>query len=969
MDGPQVAGPSKVRWAYDLNDNDQSIVSDSTSLPSGEISSSTLAFANSQLVAHGFIRSPGLQLDALAVREQDILAKCLLTVLGQRTSDVTRCDELTVKLRTLTYDHERLKSLLQVAEDKAANAEREAELAKSRMNAANKSLIAEQNAHKLTSATLQKAQSALQYNRATAQNEIKKKEKEVEKHVDRWQRLCNEQARLGSVGSGMACANLAVLEGEDGPKGDSLLEQAMTELEAHKSRLLSENDALRDVVLSAARALQTVVQSGEVEKNDLPPPLLTASQLFAAGDNDSACFYDAATQALNAHHKLKGLVNSLRTKMETLQARDGEFQRAKQNKRDRDEWIKERDQMVTDLMRAKEEAERLSEQLGKAGSTKISEALKRDTKAAKQVEEAAQRLRDREAELEREREEFSEAALRLGQEREALEAELHQLKQEKRARQARQSLAHAPDSPELRRELDIQKNLPPTVETDVPDSGSGLIHRVRRSRYSLDDPSTANAIPTAHVQVKEDKGKRKAVAFSEHVQVSVPKRSRRSATPPSATKDGPAIEYVLRDDIEPPASAVAGPSTYPDAESTPVPASERVHTPRKSTNPFEEVLLRSAQRPRPIINGNTLPTFQPITRFSSDSGPAGSSTSPNSTNSGTSSTSSSGESASSRRGGSPRKSTSPKGRRHSPPKVMGRDPTKITPPLFTHRRIVGKKHQYAPAVPSPLSKYVKMAESSSEPSIPEIDVADDHNPASESFSPTNAMLAGIAGSGGRMNGGLAAIMKAKTQRIKQTPSAALDFGPSDGAQEDEGDDEGVWEAVDDALELALPAVAQDGPRVTAVASPRNDDPLTEEDLMPMMPMKSKKAGLTRPEDRKAISKAVRAPPVRPTAVSHPKAKPVRPAMAIKPLANQALAPTVKGKEKENVPTTKPVAVPHKALSPITSPVKKTISTKVAVGRISSKPSLLKSAKTVPVMSKQLPKISALRDRRKLDLKE
>lgn len=38
-----------------------------------------------------------------------------------------------MKLRTLTYDHERLKSLLQVAEEKAANAEREAELAKSRM--------------------------------------------------------------------------------------------------------------------------------------------------------------------------------------------------------------------------------------------------------------------------------------------------------------------------------------------------------------------------------------------------------------------------------------------------------------------------------------------------------------------------------------------------------------------------------------------------------------------------------------------------------------------------------------------------------------------------------------------------------------------------------------------------------------------------------------------------------------------
>lgn len=169
--------------------------------------------------------------------------------------------------------------------------------------------------------------------------------------------------------------------------------------------------------------------------------MLTANELFAAGDGDAACFYDAAAQALNAHHKVKELMNSVRTKIETLEARDGELQRVKQSDKGRDEWMKEKDHIMMDLMKTKEEAERLSEELGKAGSSKISEALKRyenlevwrqtwltnfhsrpsDTKAAKQVEEAARRLRDRESELEREREEFSEAALRLGKEREALE--------------------------------------------------------------------------------------------------------------------------------------------------------------------------------------------------------------------------------------------------------------------------------------------------------------------------------------------------------------------------------------------------------------------------------------------------------------------------------------------------------------------------------------------------------------------
>lgn len=48
-------------------------------------------------------------------------------------SDVSRSDELQTKLRTLSYDHERLTSLYKASQEKAANAEREEELAKSRM--------------------------------------------------------------------------------------------------------------------------------------------------------------------------------------------------------------------------------------------------------------------------------------------------------------------------------------------------------------------------------------------------------------------------------------------------------------------------------------------------------------------------------------------------------------------------------------------------------------------------------------------------------------------------------------------------------------------------------------------------------------------------------------------------------------------------------------------------------------------
>jgi hypothetical protein len=46
---------------------------------------------------------------------------------------MSRTEELATKLRTLTYDHERLTSMYRVETEKAANAEREANLHKSRL--------------------------------------------------------------------------------------------------------------------------------------------------------------------------------------------------------------------------------------------------------------------------------------------------------------------------------------------------------------------------------------------------------------------------------------------------------------------------------------------------------------------------------------------------------------------------------------------------------------------------------------------------------------------------------------------------------------------------------------------------------------------------------------------------------------------------------------------------------------------
>jgi len=51
----------------------------------------------------------------------------------RKQEDMSRTEELNTKLRTLSYDHERLMSMHRVAVEKAANAEREMNLHKSRL--------------------------------------------------------------------------------------------------------------------------------------------------------------------------------------------------------------------------------------------------------------------------------------------------------------------------------------------------------------------------------------------------------------------------------------------------------------------------------------------------------------------------------------------------------------------------------------------------------------------------------------------------------------------------------------------------------------------------------------------------------------------------------------------------------------------------------------------------------------------
>jgi hypothetical protein len=78
--------------------------------------------------------------------------------------------------------------------------------------------------------------------------------------VERWTKLSDAQARIGSIGSGMRCANVGVVDGSEVlGRGQSFLENALEEAERERNQLSDENSSLRRLVLNAVNEAQSVL--------------------------------------------------------------------------------------------------------------------------------------------------------------------------------------------------------------------------------------------------------------------------------------------------------------------------------------------------------------------------------------------------------------------------------------------------------------------------------------------------------------------------------------------------------------------------------------------------------------------------------------------------------------------------------------------------------------------------------------
>ncbi|KZT67343.1 hypothetical protein DAEQUDRAFT_739427 [Daedalea quercina L-15889] len=412
-----------VHWALDVSFSGfGSPFSDTAS--SESTTTSSLDYINAQLLAHGFAHDRGLSLEGLSKEDTDRTVKCLLGMLSQRLADMSRTEELTTKMRTLSYDHERLMSMYRDATERAANAEREMNLHKSRLASMTRTLQSTEAAHKHTTSELQRTRTSMQALRTAHQAEVKRLEKEKERMAERWSKIADAQVKLGTTPAGLRCANADVIDAPDVQlrgRGQGFLEVALDQAETARKDLFEQNRRLKGLILSTANEMQRVVHVARVAESP-EDPLETAGEKLAIlmgsiresitrlskSTNEPKSEASASSKSRGSAPGSQKAIDSV--EVDRLQAVIDKL---------RAELDEAQKQAATYAAQTQELFDRFAEderlRRGEVGEMSV------DLMTAPARDEERQRLDARFKELDEERKKFTEAAVRLGREKAVLE--------------------------------------------------------------------------------------------------------------------------------------------------------------------------------------------------------------------------------------------------------------------------------------------------------------------------------------------------------------------------------------------------------------------------------------------------------------------------------------------------------------------------------------------------------------------
>lgn len=296
--------------------------------------------------------------------------------------------------------------------------------------------------------------------RTSNQAELKRKEKEIERIMERWQKLADLQSKVGAAQSGIKCANASVVDGVQAVgKGQGFLDIALEQAEQARRYLSDENLFLRKLALKAVNELHSLLHKtqrmlpGECTAEEvlfsffifvlyallklLQPTSLTMTTFFVPSPDSAANDkLDRIVSSLNS--ALSGLqevqtvpsqksittdqseeIEKLRGIITRLQEELGISSFNTRSKKSKCSAASSQKQALTHMAEAQVMFDRFAED-HRSTTGEICE-ISMELLSAPLRDEAKERLEELRHELDSERQRFTEAAVKLGKEKAALE--------------------------------------------------------------------------------------------------------------------------------------------------------------------------------------------------------------------------------------------------------------------------------------------------------------------------------------------------------------------------------------------------------------------------------------------------------------------------------------------------------------------------------------------------------------------
>ncbi|KAF7794994.1 hypothetical protein EIP86_006138 [Pleurotus ostreatoroseus] len=291
-----------------------------------------------------------------------------------------------------------------------------------------------------TTAELQRTRTALQAIRSTHAAEIKKLEKEKERVLDKWSKLSDQQLKLNTVPSGLRFANAQVVEASDVQlrgKGKGFLEVATEQAQEARDALFNENRRLKGLLLSTANQIQRLLHNARsrtaAESLD-EPPVITTVDFFPMSSTDAASdTFTSLLSGLKQSIDVLGEPNAAPNSASTSGPDPREFKKEKEREAKDKQEIDRLKRVVDTLRKELADSQKQTESYA-AQTQQLFEKLAVEDRSTKErepsvdlmtgpaLDEERERLSRIGDELEEDRRKFTEAALKLGKEKAALEA-------------------------------------------------------------------------------------------------------------------------------------------------------------------------------------------------------------------------------------------------------------------------------------------------------------------------------------------------------------------------------------------------------------------------------------------------------------------------------------------------------------------------------------------------------------------